>query len=132
MRRFIFIAVIAATLGGCAQLQAVLSAGSIATASIVNPVTPTMLYDAENAATVAFAGLTAYKRSCVARAIPSSCRTVIRNIQVYTRKLPSLLTSLRAFVRNNDQVNAVVAYNAITGLLADLKTVAAQNNVQVQ
>lgn len=128
MIRFLMIIPLVVALGGC-NLPAIFQAS---TASIGNPVTPAMLKEVEDGATVAFAGLRAYKTSCVQLAIPQSCRDVIQKIQVYTRKLPPLLTSVRAFVRNNDQVNAVIAYNAITGLIADFKTEAANNSVQVQ
>lgn len=102
------------------------------TASIANPVTPTMLYDVENGMTIAFAGLGAYKRSCVELLIVQSCRATIGRIQVYTRKIKPVLIQLRAFVRNNDQVNATVAYNAVMGLIAGFKAEAAASNVQVQ
>lgn len=102
------------------------------TASIANPVTKDMLYEVENGTIVAFAALKAYKKSCVDLLIPQSCRQTIKSIQAYTRQIPPVLSSLRSFVKNNDQVNAIVAYNTIMSLVANFKAVAAANNVQVQ
>lgn len=119
-------------LANCAQFQRVADVAGLATASIQNPVTPTMLYDVENGMIVIFAGLNAYRRACVGGTIPASCKTVIRTIQVYTKQIPPLLVTLRAFVRKNDQVNAVVVYNTVRTLLDGLRTTAAQNNVGIQ
>lgn len=102
------------------------------TASIANPVTKDMLYEVENGMIIAVAGLKAYKKSCVDLLVPQSCRQTIKDIQVYTRRIPPLILSLRSFVKNNDQVNAVIAYNTILGLVSSFKSVAAANNVQVQ
>lgn len=128
MKKLALVIALALGLGGCAQFK---DAVTFATASVNNPVTPTMLYEVENVMIVAAAGLRAYKRSCVDLAIPQSCRTVINQIRVYTLKLPPLLTNLRSFVRDNDQVNAALAYNAIRQLVADIKTIAAANNITV-
>lgn len=103
-------------LAGCIEV-----AGLSPQASISNPVTRDMLYDVENGAIVAVAGLKAYKRSCVELVIPQSCRGTIQNIQRYTRQIPPYLAQLRSFVRNNDQINAVAIYNILQGLLAQAK-----------
>lgn len=115
-------------LPACAQLQQL---GTFTTVGVANPVTPQMLYDAENGMILAFAGLGAYKRSCIAGAIPASCRATIQAIQGYTRQVPPLLTSARAFVKNNDQVNAQIAYNTILDLVNKAKAIATANGVQV-
>lgn len=128
MTRLIAGLLIALSLGGCAQLQAVLQATSTIQAG-ANAVTPNMLYDVENAAIVAFAGLNAYKKSCVQKVIPQTCRAVIKNIQLYTRNVPPLLTSLRAFVRRGDQPSAVSTYNTLAQLITNIKVIAASNNV---
>lgn len=88
---------------------------------ISNPVTKDMLYEVENGAIVAFAGLKAYKRACINLDIPQSCRDTIRGIQVYTRQIPPYLSQLRRFVRNNDQINAVTVFNILQGLLVQAR-----------
>lgn len=108
-----------AGLGGCAQLQ---QATSFVTTGVTNPITKTQLYEVENGATVAFAGLNAYKQTCISGAIPDSCKTTIRTIQVYTKQIATLLPTLRNFVRQNDQVNAPIVYNTIINLIAQVKT----------
>ncbi len=117
------------SLSGCAGFNQVFQA---ATVGLNNPVTKETLKTTEDGITVVFAGLNAYKKSCVELLIPQSCRGTIAKIQVYTRKLPSLLVNLRAFVRNNDQVTAITAYNAIKQTIMDFRAVASANNVQVQ
>lgn len=106
-------------LGGCAQLQ---QATNFATVGVANPITKTQLYEIENGATVAIAGLNAYKQTCISGAIPDTCKTTIRTIQVYTRQIATLLPTLRNFVRQNDQVNAPIVYNTITNLISQVKT----------
>ncbi len=123
--------VLSAPLSGCLTIQDVVNGASLATASVSNPVTPDRLKAVEDGATVAFAALGAYKRVCISRTIPQSCRTVIRQIQVYTRQLPPALVELRAFVRNNDQVNAIIVYNSVQQLITGFKSVAANNNIPV-
>lgn len=127
--RALLLTVAMVSLTSCAELQRFASVANIATASVNNPVTPTMLYEVENGMIVVVAGLNAYRQACVKGSIPANCKTVIRSIQVYTKQIPPLLVELRSFVRNNNQVNAVVVYNTITNLLAGLRATAAQNNV---
>lgn len=125
---FAIMGLVALPLGGCAVLDTI----STATKSIDNPVTRTDLYNLENAMIVAFAGLETYRRSCLAGAADSNCRENIKNIQFYTRQIPPILKSLRAFVKNNDQVNAVIAYRAVQDLITSFKAAAAANNVEVK
>lgn len=131
MRSIIVLLTLALALSGCANLQRALDVANIATATINNPVTPAMLYDLENGAIIAVAALNAYRTTCANGTIPPSCKTVIRSIQVYTRQIPPLLVALRGFVRNSDQVNAVIVYNTISNLIAGMRATAAQNNVGV-
>lgn len=116
MRKIVLI--LAIGLGGCAQLQ---QATSFATTGVANPITRTQLYEVENGATVVFAGLNAWKQSCIQGAIPVSCKDNIRTVQVYTRQIKALLPTLRNFVRQNDQVNAPIVYNTILDLITKVK-----------
>jgi hypothetical protein len=128
---FMVSAALVMPLTNCAQLQTAFEVANFTTASVANPVTPQMLNNLENGAIIVFAGLNAYRQSCVQKAIPQECRTVIRQMQVYTRQIPPLLAQLRTFVRTNDQVNAVIVYNSVANLVATLRTTATQNNVRV-
>lgn len=125
---FAIMGLVALPVGGCALLETV----SVATKSIDNPVTKTDLYNLENAMIVAFAGLETYRRACLAGAADVNCRSNIRKIQIYTRQIPPILSGLRTFVKNNDQVNAVVAYRTVQTLIANFKAAAAANNVEVK
>ncbi len=131
MRRLILAIALAVSLGGCATIQTLISAASIATASVTNPVTPERLYEVENGMIVAVAALNAYKKSCLAGAADVNCRANIRAIQAYTRRIPPLLAQARAFVRSGDQVNAVVVYNQILALVANFRSTAAAAGVQI-
>jgi uncharacterized protein YceK len=131
MKKLVLALVLALGLTGCASIQGAFQAGQLLTASYTNPVTREMLYNAENALIVAFAGLNAYKKSCLAGAAEANCRGNIARIQVYTRQIPPLLTQLRKFVKANDQVNAVIVYNEVVDLIARFKAVAVEAGVPV-
>lgn len=123
MRKFLIVLALLVPLGGCANLQPLFQ-------NYNNPITKQTLYNVENAAIVAFAGLNAYKKSCAQGLIPPTCKDTIAKIQSYTREIPTLLTQLRVFVKNNDQVNARVAYAAITSLISQLQADAAAAGVK--
>jgi len=115
--------------GGCAQLRAVQDVVTGATATTDNPVTKARLKAVEDGAIIAFAALGAYKKTCEDRVIPPSCRTVIQSIQVYTIKLQRLLPVLRNYVKNNDQVNAIIAYNTVRELITAFRNEAVASGV---
>jgi hypothetical protein len=143
--RTIFVcAALLAPLGGCASLaeNALSLPSGILTASTANPVTPGVLYEVENGAAVAFAGLNTYRTSCknkiladnarrrMGDTIPKeNCRAIVAQLQVYTRRIPGLLSQLRKFVRENDQVNAGVVLAQVRGLISQFRTFAATNGV---
>ena len=120
-----------ASLPGCATIQSIIDAGKFATASVANPVTPTRLNEAEQALTVVFAAANAWKQACIRGAAETHCRENIATAQAYTRRMPPLLTQLRTFVRTNDQVNAILVYNQIKGLIDAFKSTAAASGVPV-
>lgn len=136
MKKIVIALAMALALAGCATVQqAVDSVGnaiSVVTTSVANPVTRERLYEFENGMIVAFAGLNAYKAACVKGAIPSGCRATIRGLQAYTRQLPAQLTIVRGFVKNNDQVNAALAYATLQQMYAEFKASATANGVKVQ
>lgn len=119
---------LALSLGACAQLQ---TAEKFITGGVSNPVTKTQLYEVENGAIVVFAGLNAYKATCVRGAIQPSCKATVAAIQAYTRQIPPQLKVLRVFVKGNDQVNAMLVYNTITQLLANAKATASASGVNL-
>jgi hypothetical protein len=120
MKKLILVVALAASLTGCASLsQGFL--GFDVTASVTNPVTPAMLYRIEEGARIATAGLLTYRRLCIVKKIDQSCRQTIASIQVYTRKLKPILISLRTFVRTNDQVNAISAFNLAREILTEIQ-----------
>lgn len=120
MKRIFIVLALLVPLAGCAG-GSVLTGGTSLTASIANPVTPALLYDVENGAKIAVAGLLTYRRLCIAGKADTNCRSNITRIQPFTRQLctvysngrcqAGLLADLRAFVRNNDQVNAITVFN---------------------
>lgn len=126
MHRLILVLTLALGLAGCASLQ---NAYTIATASVTNPVTPKMLYQAEQGLVAVAEGMLVYKNSCVRKLIDQSCRAVIAQIQTYTRQAKPLLASLRGFVRSNDQINAVAVYNELQDIVAKVNAVRVANGV---
>ncbi len=131
MRKIIFAIALTLSLGGCASLQNIETAVQLGTASVANPITKTRLDQMESAVTIVFAGLRAWKTSCQQGLIPATCRNQIYQVQVFTRQVPIYLTQLRKFVKTNDQVNAIVVYNNLTGLIGAIKSQAAANGVVV-
>ena len=136
MKRLAIVAVLSLGLSGCANLGPIVT---FATTGVGNPVTPDMVYRAEQTMIIAVSGLKAYKNACIARTIAQTCRGTIQQLQVYTRQLcatfvnrrcaTGALPDLRTFVRSNDQINAVKAYNLVTGLLASFKSTAVNAGV---
>lgn len=129
MRKVFLAFALIASLGGCAQLSALRDVVSIGTTSVTNPVTKDRLYQLESAVTLVFAGLNTWKASCVNGLINANCKEQIAQVQVYTREIPPYLIKLRVFVKNNDQVNAVVVFNNLSSLISTVKARAAANNI---
>lgn len=118
---------LALALGGCATgtLGNLGTGISIVTKSVTNPVTKTEEAQIELAIDAAVSVLRGYKQACLQGTADKACRANIAAIQRYTRQMPPLLTQLRGFVDNNDQVNAVVVYNQLTALYTNFKSAAA-------
>lgn len=131
MKKIALVLALSVGLAGCAQLQAIGTGVSIATASIANPVTTDRLFEIEASVRIAITALQTYKRACVAGAADKMCRANIAAVQPYTRQIGPLLIQLRSFVKNNDQVNAVVVFNQVTTLYTNLKAAASSVGVDL-
>ena len=131
MRKLLASLAIALALSGCAQLQTLQNVAQFATATVSNPVTPLMEAQIELGFDTAVQLLLTYRRACIAGTADVNCRRNIEVIQPYTRQAKPLIVQLRSFVDNNDQVNAVVAYNQLVGLYGSLKTSAANVGMNV-
>lgn len=119
-------------LGGCQFFSKLQTFAEIGTASVSNPVTPERLQKVEAGAVLVFTGLNAWRDACEAGSLNAGCVEQIRAVQVYTRQIPPYLTRLRAFVRKNDQVNAIVVFNEVVDLIGVVKGKAAENGVVIQ
>lgn len=133
MRKLVLACMLAIGVAGCnpQTLAAVQTALQFSTVGVNNPVTREQLYVVENSMIVIFAGLNAYKRSCRDGILPASCRVNIAKIQVHTRRIPGMLTSVRRFVRENDQVNAAVAFKTLVELINAAKLEATAAGVPI-
>lgn len=127
----IFVLLLCLSLGGCAGLQNLGAAISLGTTSIADPVTPTRLNQMESTITLVFAGLNAWKSTCVKGLIPPSCKAQITAVQGYTRQIPPYLAQLRTFVKSGDQINAVSAFNNLTALVGTIRSQAAASGQTV-
>lgn len=135
MKKIILAATLALSLGACAHLPSIQTLQTIAqlgTASVANPITKDRLYQMESAITIVFAGLNTWKDQCRRGTLPATCKDQIAHVQIYTRQIPPVLKQLRAFVKEDDQVNASVVFNRLTGIISDVKTQAATNNIQIR
>jgi len=128
MKRIAIILALALSVSACTTptLESIKTAVHFSTASVANPVTKTRLNQMESGLKVLFAGLNAWKRSCIQRLIPDVCVQQIRTVQVYTLQLKPYLGELRSFVKNNDQVNAVVVFNQMTEIIGIVRAKAAE------
>jgi hypothetical protein len=131
MRKILIALALSLSIGGCAQLQTLQNIAHFATATVSNPVTPEMEAQIELGFDAAVQILLTYRRACIAGTADVNCRQNIEIIQPYTRQAKPLIVKLRSFVDNNDQVNAVVAYNQLVGLYGSLKTSAASVGMNV-
>lgn len=134
MRKLLIIPLLCLSLGGCASLpsiHAIETAIQLGTATIANPVTKQRLYQMESAVTVVFVGLNTWKDQCRAGTIPPACKDQIAHVQVFTRQIPPYLKQLRAFVKNDDQVNAILIFNRLTDTISAIKAAAAANNQKI-
>lgn len=129
--RKVIVLVLALALGGCVTVSDAINTVSLVTKSHSNPVTKNDLFAAESAVTIVFVGLNTYKRSCVQGLVDTHCKGNIATIQVYTRQLSPLLSQLRGFVKNNDQINAIVVYNQITQLITNVKSLASATGIKI-
>lgn len=131
MRRYLVVVLVALSLGGCAQLQAVSSGLSLVTKSVTNPVTENELYQIEASINILVTGLNAYRKACLDGAADKNCRANILAIQPYTKEVPVYLAQLRSFVRNNDQINAANTYNTLVTLYGNAKQTALNLGVKL-
>lgn len=134
MRKLFIIPLLCLSLGGCASLpsiHAIETAIQLGTATVANPVTKQRLYQMESAVTIVFTGLNTWKVQCRAGTIPVACKDQIAHVQVFTRQIPPYLRQLRAFVKNDDQVNAVLIFNRLTDTISVIKATAAANNQKI-
>jgi uncharacterized protein YceK len=125
MKKILAVFAVLVCVSGCATLQKLQDTYNGA-------VTKENLYAIENGAVVVFAGLKAYRQSCEAGALPASCRDVVARVQVYTRKVPPLLASLRYYVKQGDQTSAYAVAKNLEAIIDQVKAIAKANDVQVQ
>ena len=131
MKKIIITLTLSIALAGCAQMQAIGTGISLATKSIANPVTKSEEAQVELALDTAIQALKVYKAACINGTADKNCKANIAQIQAYTRQIPLLVTQLRGFVDNNDQVNATVVYNQLTSLYTNVKSAAASLGVSL-
>lgn len=131
MRKYIAMALVAISLGGCAQLQTVSQIATIATKTVDNPVTTQELFQIEASLRIVTEGLLTYRRACIAGTVDVNCRANIALIQPYTQRVPALLSQLRVFVRTQDKVNAWIVYQQLGTLYTNITSTATARGVSL-
>lgn len=131
MRKILLALTLSVSVAGCAQMQAITSGLSLATKSIVNPVTPADEAAVEIALGGAVALLKTYKKACVDGTADKNCKANIQQVQAYTTKIEPLITQLRKFVDENDQVDAAVVYNQLKDLYNTVQSTASQLGINL-
>lgn len=148
MRKTLLVLPFLLLLGGCAGVTKLLDSsgtsllqGGLSLTAPVDQITPRMTDDIENVAKVGVAGLVGYRRLCIRGTIDRSCRATIVEIQQYTRPLCSefnkltkkcsvgVLADLRRFVAQNDQVNALKAFNLARQLITGIQSMRAAKGI---
>jgi len=128
---FMALVLIGPLVGGCAQLQALSNAANLSTASVANPITMDKLFEIEASLKIAISALQTYKKACAANAADKVCRANVAAIQVYTRQFKPYFLQLRAFVRNNDQINAANTYQALVNIYNQAQATAVNLGVSI-
>jgi hypothetical protein len=131
MKRLLLVGVVAFGLAGCTTLANIGTGISLVTKSVTNPVTKAEEAQIEIAADGAVHLLQTYKADCAKGIADKNCRSNVAQIQVYTRKMAPLLSQLRSFVDDNDQINASVVYNQLAALYTSAKSIASAAGVNV-
>lgn len=131
MRRIVAVVLVALSLGGCAQLQAIGGGLSLVTKSVTNPVTENELYQIKSSINILMTALVTYRRACLAGSADKNCRANILAIQPYTKEVPIYIDQLEVFVRNNDQINAANTYNTLVTLYGNAKNTAMRLGVNL-
>lgn len=131
MKQLVAAALVALTLGGCAQMQSAGTAISVVTKTYDNPVTERELYQIEASLRIAAEALLTYRRACIAGTVDLRCRENIEAIQPYTRQVHPLLVQLRDFVRRDDRVNAISVYRRLSDLYTTITNEAARRGVSI-
>lgn len=124
MKKIILALALAISLTGCAGMsKSLLEGGSSILASADNPITSERLFQIEASFSTAASAALAYRRSCIRGALPRSCRDHVERIRPVAGLVRrTLLPQLRAFVRQNDQVNALRIFFEIKGLVDNLRS----------
>lgn len=119
MKRLAILFALALTLGGCADIK---TAFDVATTPVT--ITEETVYKSENALKAVTVGFVGYRRLCIKKVIDPvtrNCRAVIERVQPYTKSAALAIVDMRKSVRENNQVNALAAYNALQSLLTNIQ-----------
>lgn len=115
MKKILIIATVAFGLGGCAQLQKVLTPQP-------NPLNTTNLYEGELVFDGSVKTFNTLKGLCVRRVLPAVCRTYVFKGQNIIRNAYAADTAAQRFVAANPTLDATNVIQAFTGLVTDFKT----------
>ena len=74
--------------------------------TLQNPLTPTRLAAIESSYGIALSAAVGYRNACARKALPSSCRGIVAHMQSASRVAQARVLELRAFVRNNPELDA--------------------------
>lgn len=120
--RKLAILLVVLTLGGCAGMpKSILEGGTSILTSTENPITRERLYQIEASLSLAASAAITYRRNCLANVLPQSCRAIVEKIRGYSGTARLMLTRLRTFVRQNDQVNAIKVFFEVQNVIADIR-----------
>lgn len=135
MKRLAIIVVLSLALGGCAG-KSIFQGGPSITAPITNPVTREQQAAIEGSYGIAAHLILTYGnlprcKPGTSFSLTNRCSTgpLVRKLKQGNRVAYRQLQNLRAFMDNNETVNAIQAYNALRATLADLQATVTGNGL---
>lgn len=115
MRKLFLPIILALTLAGCA--------GTLPSLNLNTTVSRNTMLGVESAYGIALSGERTYKQLCRTKAITSSCRTVVAQLQAADMRAISAIRSAVAFIKTYPTVDATNAISAASAAVGQLQTI---------
>lgn len=116
LKRLIAVVALASMVASCATFK--------------NPISPNSLAVAEAGYGAVLSVAVNYKRACIAKMIPPSCRGIVTRLQPYQAKAQTAIVLARKLAASGDTLTSVSAVIAAQGAIDAFKSAAKANGVK--